>query len=176
MIKLVINDKQGLVQQTSESGGCLGIKQSRSAEGTFVAATNTIISPSITIPKDSVITAFHVVITDGITSGEAGNMGVKFGVTGDDDKFMALSADSFHAVGDAENDLAKGNGNSTSIALSAALDIAGNNTALTAVAGTMHLEADTEIFGTIVRTNAVPAAVPLTAGKARFLIEFITLS
>ena len=176
MIKLVVNDKQGLVQQTSESGGCLGLKQCRSAEGTFVATTNTIISPSITIPKDSVITAFHVVVTDDIKSGEAGNMGVKFGVTGDDDKFMALDADSLHAVGDTESDLAKGNGNSTSLLLSAALDIAGNNTVLSAVAGAMHVEADTEIFGTIVRATAAPAPIALTAGKARFIIEFITLS
>jgi hypothetical protein len=171
MIKLVVNDKQGLIQQASESGGCLGIKQCRSSEGTFVAATNTIVSPSITIPKDSVITAFHVVVTESITSAGAANMGVKFGVTGDDDKFLALDADSFHAAGDNENGLAKGNGNSTSAILSAALDTAGNNTALSAVAGTMHIEADTEIFGTIVR-----AGENLTAGKARFLIEFITLS
>ena len=176
MIKIVVNDKQGLVQQTSVSGGCLGIKQCRSAEGTFVAETNTIISPSITIPKDSVITAFHVVITDDLTSAAAANMGVKFGVTGDDDKFMALDDDSFHAVGDDETGLVKSNGNSTSTLLSAALDVATNNTALSLVAGAMHIEADTKIFGTIVRKAANDDPVNFTAGKARFAIEFITLS
>tara|TARA_B100001059_G_C17727651_1_gene524387 strand:- start:315 stop:836 length:522 start_codon:yes stop_codon:yes gene_type:complete len=171
-IKITVNDSQGLVQKTASSGGVVGAKQARSASGTFVAGTPTIISSAITIPANSLITAYHVVATSDLARAAAGNMGVKFGISDDDDKFVALDPDSLHAVGDNVATLPAGEGGSSDLNISLSLDNAGNhNTDLVSVAGIQKIgDDDVDIFGTIVSVGN------FTAGTAQFIIEFITFS
>ena len=172
-IKITINDSQGLVQKTATSGGVVGVKQVRSSSGTFVDGTPTIISSPITIPANSLITAYHVVATSDLARAGAANMGVKFGVTGDDDKFLALVANSLHAAGDNVATLPAGEGGSTDLNISASLDNGANhNTDLVQTAGAQKIgNADVNIFGTI-----VSAGQNFTSGTAQFIIEFITFS
>lgn len=172
-IKITVNDSQGLVQKTATSGGVIGVKQARSASGTFVNGTATIISSPITIPANSLITAYHVVATSNLARGAAANMGVKFGITGDDDKFLALDADSLHAAADNVATLPAGEGGSTDLNISASLDNGANhNTDLVPVAGVQKIgDEDVNIFGTIVSDGQ-----DFTAGTAQFIIEFITFS
>ena len=172
-VKITVNDSQGLVRKTATSGGVVGIKQTRSASGSFVAGSPTIISSAITIPANSLITAYHVVATSNLARAGAGNMGVKFGITGEDDKFVALDADSLHAVGDNVATLPAGEGGSSDLNISLSLDNAGDhNTDLVPVAGIQKIgDSDVDIFGTIVSDGQ-----NFTAGTAQFIIEFITFS
>ena len=172
-IKVTVNDSQGLVQKTATSGGVVGIKQARSASGTFVAGTTTIISSAITIPANSLVTAYHVVATSNLARGAAKDMGVKFGITNDDDKFMALDDDSLHAESDNVATLPAGEGGSSDLNISKSLDNSGNhNTDLVPVAGMQKIgDEDVDIFGTIVSDTQ-----NFTAGTAQFIIEFITFS
>ena len=121
-IKITVDDTKGLIQKTATSGGAVGIKQARSASGTFVAGTATIVSGKITIPANSLITAYHVVSTSELTRNVAADMGVKFGVVGNDDSLVALDADSIHAAGDAIASLPVGEGTSSDANVSASLD------------------------------------------------------
>jgi len=172
-IKITVDDTKGLIQKTATSGGAVGIKQARSASGTFVAATATIVSEKITIPANSLITAYHVVATSELTRGGAANLGAKFGVVGNDDSLVALDADSIHAAGDGVASLPVGEGNSSDTNVSAALDDAGgHNTPLAAVIGAQKVGAsDIEVIGTIVSN-----AENFTAGTAQFIVEFVTFS
>ena len=173
-IKITVNDSQGLVQKTSTSGGVVGIKQARSASGTFVNGTPTIISSAITIPANSLITAYHVVATSNLVRDAAADMGVKFGVTGDDASFLALDPDSLHSVDDNVSTLPSGEGGSTDLNISSSLDNAQNdhNTDLAQTTGVQKIgDEDVDIFGTIVSD-----AENFTAGTAQFIIEFITFS
>jgi hypothetical protein len=172
-IKITVNDSQGLVQKTSTSGGVVGVKQARSASGAFANGTATIISAPITIPANSLITAYHVVATSNLVTTAAANMGVKFGITDDDDKFVALDDDSLHAVGDNVATLPAGEGGSSDLNISLSLDATGDdhNTDLLPVVGIQKIgDADVDIFGTIVSTQN------FTAGTTQFIIEFITFS
>ena len=172
-IKITVNDSQGLVQKTSTSGGVVGVKQARSASGAFANGTATIISAPITIPANSLITAYHVVATSNLVTAEAANIGVKFGITDDDDKFVALDADSLHGAADGLLTLPAGEGGSSDLNISLSLDNAGDhNTDLLPVVGIQKIgDADVDIFGTI-----VSAGQNFTAGTAQFIIEFITFS
>lgn len=172
-IKITINDSQGLVQKTATSGGTVGVKQARSASGTFVAGTATVVSSPITIPANSLITAYHVVATSNLVRAGAANMGVKFGITGDDDKFIALVNDSLHNAVDNVATLPLGEGGSSDLNVSASLDnVADHNTDLVPVAGVQKIgDTDVDIFGTIVSDGQ-----NFTAGTAQFIIEFITFS
>jgi len=171
-IKLTVDDTKGLIQKTASSGGAVGIKQARSASGTFVAGTATIVSGKITIPANSLITAYHVVSTSELTRAGAANMGVKFGIEGDDDSLVALDADSIHAADDNVVSLPAGEGNSSDANVSASLDNAGDhNTPLVAVAGAQKVgTSDIEVIGTIL------SAANFTAGTAQFIVEFVTFS
>lgn len=175
-VKIIIDDAKGLYQQGATSGGVVGIKQTRSASGVAAGGDDSIVSGAITIPANSVITGYHVVVTSAVTVAAAANVGVRFGNSsaGTDATYLELVTDSFCAVADALNPLPVGFGNSTSSSVSAGLDILNDdtNTPLTMKAGAQKIgTSDVDIYGALVSSSNIDAG-----GAVQFIVEFITFS
>ncbi len=171
-VKIIIDDNKGLYQQyDASSGGTVGIKQSRSSSGD-AAETDTITSGAITIPANSVITAYHVVVSSEITISAACDVGVKFGTSGNDDSHMEIDADSMCAAEDTITTFDVGFGNSTDTNISDSLDTHESNTKLTALAGSQTTgDTDVVLYGKMVADSET-----FDAGTVQFVIEFITFS
>ena len=171
-VKIISDDNKGLYQQyDASSGGTVGIKQSRSSSGD-AAETDTITSGAITIPANSVITAYHVIVSSEITISAACDVGVIFGTSDNDDSHMVIDAASMCAEADAITTFDVGFGNSTDTNISDSLDTHGTNTKLTALAGAQKIgTSDVTLYGKMLADGET-----FDAGTVQFVIEFITFS
>ncbi len=180
-VKIIIDDNKGLYQQyDASSGGAVGIKQSRASSGS-ADGTGVITSGAITIPANSLITDYHVIITSAVTVSAADDIGIKFGTAASDASKMALVATSMCASDDAITTLPVGFGNSTDANISASLEvfdldeddvIDDINTTLVAAAGQQKIgDTDVVLYG-----KMVADAEDFSAGTVQFVIEFITFS
>ena len=171
-VKIIIDDAKGLYQQGATSGGVVGLKQARSASGVAAGGNGLIVSDAITIPANSLITAYHVVVTSALTLAAPAKVGSRFGnlADGTDGTYLALNDDDYCAVGDNVVSLAAGAGNSSDLNISASLDVDGVNTRLIAAAGVQKTgTSDVNIYGALVSSQNITAG-----GTVKFIIEFIT--
>jgi len=171
-VKIIIDDAKGLYQTGATSGGVVGIKQARSSSGVAAGGNGLIVSGAITIPANSLITAYHVVVTSALTLAAAAKVGSRFGnlAAGTDGTYLALNDDDYCAIGDGVDSLAVGAGNSSDLNISASLDIDGFNTRLVAAAGAQKIgTSDVNIYGALVSSQNITAG-----GTVQFIIEFIT--
>jgi len=171
-VKIIIDDAKGLYQTGATSGGVVGIKQARSSSGVAAGGNGLIVSGAITIPANSLITAYHVVVTSALTLAAAAKVGSRFGnlAAGTDGTYLALNDDDYCAIVDGVDSLAVGAGNSSDLNISASLDIDGFNTRLVAAAGAQKIgTSDVNIYGALVSSQNITAG-----GTVQFIIEFIT--
>ena len=171
-VKIIIDDAKGLYQQGATSGGVVGLKQARSASGVAAGVNGLIVSDAITIPANSLITAYHVVVTSALTLAAAAKVGSRFGnlADGTDGTYLALNDDDYCAVGDNVVSLAAGAGNSSDLNISASLDVDTVNTRLVAAPGEQKIgTSDVNIYGALVSSENITAG-----GTVKFIIEFIT--
>ena len=170
-VKIIIDDAKGLYQQGATSGGVVGIKQTRSSAGVAVGGDNLIVSGAITVPANSLITAYHAVITSELVFEDNANVGIRFGnsAAGTNDAYVALVAD---GTASAVASLPVGYGNSTVSQIADTLDNLDAATALIAVAGAQKIgTSDVNIYGSLVSTANINAD-----GAVQFIVEFITFS
>ena len=171
-VKIIIDDTKGLYQTGATSGGVVGIKQSRSSSGVAAGGNGLIVSGAITIPANSLITAYHAVVTSTLTLAGDADVGIRFGnsAAGTNNAYVSLNATDYCALADEVDSLAVGAGNSTDSNVSASLDVDGVNTPLVAVAGAQKIgTSDVNIYGSLVSTENITAG-----GTVQFIIEFIT--
>ena len=157
MPKVVVSDAKGLVQETGK--GVVGLLQSK----TEVLTLKDSLSQKISLPAGSLITAYHVVLTETITNAEAGNVTVAVGETAADANFAAAVI-----VGTVAQ-CTKGRGTSTETEVQVALQ---GTAPLVQVAGKPFVEADDDVFFNFAEANTGA----FTAGKASVTVEFITFS
>jgi hypothetical protein len=171
-IKITVNDSQGLVHKKSSSGGVVGIKQARSASG--VASGVSIKSSPITIPANSLITAYHVVSTSVLSRGAATKMGVRFGTSLQPGSHVNYDQNSIVEAVDNVINLPQGRGTSSDASLSVALDDPDNdfnNRLLPVTTNQVVGDSDIDIIGEIISGGAFGGN-----STAQFIIEFITFS
>ena len=173
-VKIIIDDAKGLYQQGATSGGVVGIKQTRSSAGVAAGGDGVIVSGAITVPANSLITAYHAVITSQLDFAADANVGIRFGnnSAGSADTYVALVADGTLAVADELDSLPVGHGNSTVTQIADTLDSLDASVALVAVAGAQKIgNSDVNIYGSL------HSSVDIDAGGAvQFIVEFITFS
>ena len=172
-VKIIIDDAKGLYQTGATSGGVVGIKQSRSSSGVAAGGNSSIVSDAITIPANSLITAYHVVVTSALTLAAAAKVGSRFGnlADGTDGTYLALNDDDYCQIADGVVSLAAGAGNSSDLSISGSLDVDGFITnRLVAAAGAQKIgTSDVDIYGALVSNENITAG-----GTVKFIIEFIT--
>jgi len=158
MPKIIIDDAKGLYQTSGK--GVVGLTQSKTVNAAWVSGA-TISSGAIVVPANSLITAFHTVVTTTFAGGGAPTVTVGTAAGGNE-----------VAVGKTISTLAAqsiaGKGQSTNPELNTALAAAAGNQQLVIVAGQAYRAAETNVHFTIT------AAANLTAGAAQFTVEFIT--
>lgn len=157
MPKVVVSDAKGLVQETGK--GVIGLLQSK----TEVLTLKDSLSQKISLPAGSLITAYHVVLTETITNAAAGNVTVKVGSAADNDTFAAAVT-----IDDVAGSTI-GKGTSTEAEVQVALQGAAP---LVQKVGTPFIENDDDVF--FIFAEAGGGA--FTAGKASVTVEFITFS
>ena len=171
-VKIIIDDAKGLYQTGATSGRVVGVKQSRTASGVAAGGNTLIVSGPITIPSNSLITAYHVVVTSTVTLTAASDVGCRFGnlADGTDGTYLPLVDTSYAAVVDNIASLPVGAGNSTDTNASGSLDIGTANIPLVAAANQQKIGAtDVNIYGALVSSTNIDAG-----GTVQFVIEFIT--
>jgi hypothetical protein len=157
MPKIIIDDAKGLYQTSGK--GVVGLTQSKTVNAAWVSGA-TISSGAIVVPANSLITAFHTVVTTTLAGGA--NPSVTVGTAAAGNQLALSKLISNTAAGAAAN-----KGQSTNPELNTAL-AAANNQQLVIVAGQAYRADETEVHFTIT------AAANLTAGAAQFTVEFIT--
>ena len=174
-VKIIIDDAKGLYQQGATSGGVVGIKQTRSSAGVAAGGDDVIVSGAITVPANSLITAYHAVITSQLDFADDANVGIRFGnnSAGSADTYVALDADgTLAAADDPRNNLPVGHGNSTVTQIADTLDSLDASIALVAVAGAQKIgNSDVNIYGSLHSSEDIDAG-----GAVQFIVEFITFS
>ena len=160
MPKVVVSDNKGLVQETGK--GVVGLVQSKTVNAVH-ASGDSIVSGAIKIPKNSLITGIHSVVTTSLAGGADAAVTVKAG-TGAGGNQLALAAN----LGAGLAGAVAGKGQSTNTELNTAL---AGNAVLVLTAGTTYRSADTDVHITAQRAGA-----DLTSGAIQFTVEFITFS
>ena len=157
MPKVKVSDAKGLVQETGK--GVVGLLQSK----TEVLTLKDSLSQKISLPAGSLITAYHVVVTEAITNANGGNITVAIGDTAGDANFASAVV-----VGTVAQ-CVKGRGTSTETEVQVALQ---GTAALVQAVGKPFVESDDDVFFVF----AEAGAGAFTAGKASVTVEFITFS
>ncbi len=158
MPKIIIDDAKGLYQTAGK--GVVGLTQSKTVNATFSAGSATISSGAIVVPANSLITAFHTVVTTTLAGGAnpAVTVGTAAGGTQlATSKKIATTAAAAVAT----------KGQSTNTELNTALATATNELLVIAV-GQAYRASETNVHFTITADDV------LTAGAAQFTVEFIT--
>ena len=158
MPKIIIDDAKGLYQTSGK--GVVGLTQSKTVNAAWVSG-DTISSGAIVVPANSLITAFHTVVTTTLAGGATPSVTVGTTAAGNQ---LALSKQ----ISNLAAQSIAGKGQSTNPELNTALAAAAGNQQLVIVAGQAYRAAETNVHFTIT------AAANLTAGAAQFTVEFIT--
>jgi len=158
MPKIIIDDAKGLYQTAGK--GVVGLTQSKTVNAAWSAGA-TISSGAIVVPANSLITAFHTVITTTLAGGA--NPAVTVGTAAGGNQ-LAVSK----KIADTAAGAAATKGQSTNTELNTALAAAAGNQQLVIVAGRAYRASETDVHFTIT------AAADLSAGAAQFTVEFIT--
>ena len=157
MPKIIIDDAKGLYQTAGK--GVVGLTQSKTVNASL--ASGVISSGAIVIPANSLITAFHTVVTTTLAGGNTPSVTVGTTAGGNE---LALSKQIANTAANA----AATKGQSTNTELNTALAAAAGNQQLVIVPGQAYRASETNVHFTIT------AAADLTAGAAQFTVEFIT--
>jgi hypothetical protein len=158
MPKIIIDDAKGLYQTSGK--GVVGLTQSKTVNASL--ASGVISSGAIIVPANSLITAFHTVVTT--TLAGSANPKVKVGTAAGGNelavvkKLASTTADVIATIGLSTN---------TEVDTALANGVVGHELGLI-TAGQAYRAAETNVHFTIL------ADAPLTAGAAQFTVEFIT--
>lgn len=158
MPKIIIDDAKGLYQTAGK--GVVGLTQSKTVNASL--ASGVISSGAIVIPANSLITAFHTVVTTGLTGSV--NPKVKVGTAAGGNELAVVKK-----LASTTADVVANIGLSTNTEIDTALknSVAGHETGLI-TAGQAYRVSETNVHFTIL------AEAALTAGAAQFTVEFIT--
>ena len=157
MPKIIIDDAKGLYQTAGK--GVVGLTQSKTVNAAWSEGA-TISSGAIVVPANSLITAFHTVVTTTLAGGA--NPAVTVGTTAGGNE-LAVSK----KIADTAAAAVATKGQSTNTELNTALATA-TNQQLVITAGQAYRASETDVHFTIT------AGAVLTAGAAQFTVEFIT--
>jgi hypothetical protein len=158
MPKIIIDDAKGLYQVAGK--GVVGLTQSKTVNASL--ASGVISSGAIVVPANSLITAFHTVVTT--TLAGSVNPKVKVGTTAGGNELAVVKK-----LATTTGDVIAKVGLSTNAEVDTALAnaVVGHELGLI-TAGQAYRDAETNVHFTILADNA------LTAGAAQFTVEFIT--